>query len=59
MFVTIQNQSRTHPSKQCAIGSEHAEDFDGNGLVSLSAEKPSISKEYVSRTMIAAQKEEL
>ena len=25
----------THPSKLCAIGAEHAEDFDGNDLASL------------------------
>jgi len=27
-----QNGPRISPSKQCAIGSQHAEDFDGNGL---------------------------
>lgn len=29
---TSQNHSRTHPSKQCAIRSQHEEDFDGDGL---------------------------
>ncbi len=27
-----QDKSRTHPSEQFAIGSQHEEDFDGNDL---------------------------